>query len=165
MQPQPIKVRPWICLAARSDIGVADNIFNGKVLLQKADQMRQTLVLAIGKYLLVTTFQFNPQGEIVAAHASTPVRCTGMPGASADRHELHDLAITPDKKVRGNFQFMDGTIVRMLGGIKAIGEKTLDAITAELTGRQADGMDYQQSDCFSCGACILIRRRHTADIR
>src|SRR4030066_2601428 len=66
-----------------------------------------------------------------------------MPGALVQRHELDNLAITANQKMRGNREVLDLPVIRMFVRVKTVAEKLLDTPTAELSRREADGMDNQ----------------------
>lgn len=49
-------------------------------------------------------------------------------------------------------------IVRMRAGIESIGEEPVDAVTAELSGRQADAVHYHQLNGGALGPIVLVGR-------
>src|SRR2546430_6762355 len=54
---------------------------------------------------------------------SAPARRAGMPRAPLHRHELQQLAVAPDEKVRRQLQSRDVAEIRMRGGVEPVGDR------------------------------------------
>ena len=110
-------------------------------------------------WILIAPLQFDTDGKIVAAGAILEVGFTGMPGALLKGYVLHDLTIAADQRVGGNREPANLSKVVVRVGAELIAEQLVDPRAAELTGRQADGVNYQQVDVGICRARITIGRR------
>lgn len=64
-----------------------------------------------------------------------------MPRALKTRHELDQLTIAANEKMRRDFEILNGLIIRMIGRIEGIGEQRFDAAPTEFTGRQRNIVD------------------------
>ena len=144
VQKLPVEAWAGVGLAARGNIGMADNVFHRIGAAQEGKQCAQLLVLLRHEFLPVAAFQFDAERKIVAARTSAPCGLTGMPGASLARDELDQLAIAPDQEVRRNAQAADASEIGMGVRVEAIGEQPDDVVAAKLFRWQADGMDDDQ---------------------
>lgn len=86
---------------------MADDLINGELLLQQANQSRKPNVLYRLEGLVVAAFNFNAQRKVVTAVLATPRGDTGMPSALGDGNKLNDIAISPDEEMRGHAQILD----------------------------------------------------------
>src|SRR2546430_16895409 len=77
---------------------------------------------------------------------SAPARRAGVPRAPLHRHELQQLAVAPDEKVRRQLQSRDVAEIRMRGGVEPVGEQPLDRVAAVLPPRQADRGQHEEPD-------------------
>jgi hypothetical protein len=157
VEPRPIEERPGVCLAARCDVGVANDIFDRVVVAQNLGQGHQASILWRSERGLVAAFKLDANREIVAALPRAPLRNSSVPSAHSTWHELDHLAPAANQEVRRNAQRLDFPIVGMLFGIEAVGKQSGDAVAAKLPWRQADGVDDQQSDRFIGRPVVAIR--------
>lgn len=120
-------------------------------------------VLGIGVGQVVSAFQFDTDGEIVAAFTPVKTRNASVPGAIEQRHELGHRPVTLDEQMRRHGQVLDAVEVRMLIGVQAILEKLLDLAGAKTGWRQTDVVDHQQGNRFAFRAGIEVRRGAVGD--
>ncbi len=140
LQQMPIKKRPRIGLATRSDIAVADQTTSTRriMLPQCFYHSCQHFILSIIERQLITPFQLDTNGEVVAVLTPQILRATGMPGTLIERHKLHNLAITPNQQMRRHFQLINLGKIRMHIRRKLAQKKLFNIRAAKLARRQAD---------------------------
>ncbi len=159
LQQMPIKKRARISLATRSDITMPDQT-TGTVrimLPQCFYHSCQHFILSIIERLLITAFQLDADGEIIAVLAPQILRAAGMPGALIKGHELNDLAITPDQQMCRHLKLMNLGEVRMRIRRKLSQKKLLDIRAAKLAWWQADVVNDRERH-LAMGPRIEIRR-------
>ena len=152
----PIEKRTGIRLAARRDVGMANDVFDRIVLPQNADEPHQGRILRRIKRQLVTALEFDADREIVAAFDPIPTRGTGMPRAQAARHELHDPPIATNQEMSGDAQELDFTVIGMRPGVQRIGKKAHDTVAAKQPRGQRYGMNHDQPYRLAGGPLIAI---------
>ena len=103
----PIKARPRIIFALRRDVLMTGNMGNGVVLANACAQRIERFVLFWLKRLALQAFEFNANGVIVAVSASTVVRDAGMPRSLVAAHQLDQLAVPADEKMRRHLEALD----------------------------------------------------------
>ncbi len=79
---------------------MSGDVLNGVVIAQASGQSEQCGILRISERCGVAAFEFDADGEIVAAFTVLPVRDTGVPGAVVARHKLNQTAVTADEEMR-----------------------------------------------------------------
>ena len=156
----PLKARTGIGFAPRRNITVADHRFNRIAATQVGKQLVERQVLGILEGKLVTTLEFDADGEVVAILSTQPGRNTGMPGTAGAGNELDQFAVTANKEMGRNPQVLYFTKIVMRLGIETIGKQLNDSRSAEFAGRQTDGVDDDQSDRFIRGPLITVQRWH-----
>src|SRR5215831_5686053 len=154
----PVEIRPGIGLAPGSDVAVSGALRDGKARAERRRERREHGVLHVLERRVVGSLELDADREIVAAGPSLPGGFPGMPRPAPARDELDQLSRTAYQKMGGHSQSGDPSVIRMPSGIEAVGEKTLDAVPAELPGRQADRVDYDQLDGRALGTVIAIGR-------
>lgn len=162
MQARPVKMRSWIGLAAGRDIAVADDalrVQGRESLEQGIANAAQYLVLYKLIQTIIAAFQFDADGEIVAAFATLETGFPGMPGAAIEGNILHHFAVAADQYMRRYLQFGDFLKIRMSGGIKGIAKQGIDPRSAEFARWQADTVDYQQLDGTFSRPLVAVGRR------
>ncbi|MNR11342.1 hypothetical protein D3C85_1276380 [compost metagenome] len=87
-----------------------------------------------------------------------------MPGASAERHVLHQLAIAADQAVGRDSQLMDLAEIGMSGGIQLAEKEVIYPGAAKLSRRQADTVHHQQGDIVRAAAFIVMGGWHPAGL-
>ena len=157
---RPVKMRAGVGFASsrRRDIAVADAVSYRIRGAQCRDEARQNQILRLLERQIVRTFKFDANREIVTAMSIAPLRFTCMPGARPAGHELDQLAIAADQKVRRNTPVGNFTKIGVSLRIKTIGKQLGDRISTKASGRQADVVDYQQFDGAFSRASVAIRR-------
>lgn len=155
----PVKMRAGICFAStrRRDIAVADAVGNWIRCTQFRDEVRQNHILHLLERQIVRAFEFDANREIIATISITPLGFTCMPGARPARHELNQLAIATDEKVRRNASVGNFTKVGVSLRIKTIGKQLGDRISTKAPGWQADVVNHKQLDGAILRARIAIR--------
>lgn len=126
---------------------------------QPADQALQCRVLRIGELLCVATFEFDPDGEIVATGPPPPTGCAGMPGPGCKRNKLNRGPVARDHHMSRNPEVGERLEIRMSTRIQDIQEQVLDEGAAELAGREADRVDHDQLRPHALRPRIEIRTR------
>ncbi len=122
-------------------------------------QRNETAVLGIGIGNVVSTFQLDADGIVVAPFAPAKRGNAGMPRAMIEGDELDDFTVAPDQRVRGDAHVLDLAKVGMPGSVEPIGEKIDNAGPAELPRRQADAVHHQQIDGRTGWAGVAVGRR------
>ena len=126
--------------------------------------MRKRLVLRILIGNLIRALKLDANRKIIAGGPAFKLRVACVPGARAEGHELHDLPVAPDERMRGD------ALLRNLGeagvpiGREAAREELIDPGTAELARRQTDAMHNDELRHDAGGARIEMRREHLCDI-
>ncbi len=159
LQQMPIKKRPRISLATRSDITMSDQTTSAlRIMLPQCFYHScQHFILSIIERQLITAFQLDADGEIIAVLTPQILRATGMPGALIKCHELNDLAITPNQQMRRHLKLMNFGKVWMHIRRKLSQKKLLDIRAAKLARRQADVVNDGERH-LAIGPRIEIRR-------
>ena len=93
-------------------------------------------VLRRGVASRVRPFQLDADREVVAPGAAAPRRFAGVPRPPRAAYELHEPAVAPNEKMRGDAEVGDWPERRMCARIEAVGEEALDRVTAEVAGRK-----------------------------
>ena len=153
-------MRSGIRLAARRDVGMADDILDRVASAQGADEATESEILVRLEGQLVAAFQLDADGEIVAALQAAPRRGAGMPGAQAARNELQQPAVAPDQEMGGDAQMPDLGVIGMRLRVEGAGKQPLDAVAAELSRRKGNGVDHDQLRRGALGSRIAVRRGH-----
>ena len=79
-----------------------------------------------------------------------------MPGPQIAVYKLIQIAIAPDKEVRGYFNPPELVEVSMRIAIERVSEKIQHFIATKLTRRQADRVDHDQVNIAAIGALAEI---------
>lgn len=79
-----------------------------------------------------------------------------MPCPFGEWHELYELSIAPNKQMRGDFQASDLAEVLMTVPVQRIGKQSFDFRATELAWRQADAMQDNKINVYTCWAWILV---------
>lgn len=139
-QQMPVKKRPRIGLAARGDIAMSDQT-TGTLRIMRPKcfyHSCQHFILSIIERQVITPFQLDADGKIIAVLAPLILRTTGMPGTLIECHKLNYLAITPNQQMRRHLKLADFGKIRVRIRRKLPQEKLLDPGAAKLARRQAD---------------------------
>ena len=103
----PIKAHSRIIFALWRDVLMTGNMGNGVVLANARAQRIERFVLFWLKRLPFEAFEFNANGVIVAVSATTVARGTGMPRSIVAAHQLDQLAVPADEKMRRHLESLD----------------------------------------------------------
>lgn len=114
--------------------------------------LRRSIVNEIGP------FELDPDRKIVAITPSLPRGRAGMPRPSRQGHELHQITLSPDQKMRRYPQIRDGGKGFVFRRIQTVAKKGLDPRSAEFSRRQADAMHHDQIGSAVGWAQVEIRR-------
>ena len=102
---------------------------------QSTTNSGQHLVLPVGIGLLVGTFQFNTDAEIIAVGATEKTGLPSMPGPFAEIDKLQQLAAAPDQHMGGHPDIANFLKKGVLLPVQTVGKKALYTITlAALVG-------------------------------
>src|SRR5882672_3793570 len=113
-ETSPVERRPGVGLAARCDVGMADDVDDGVARSQKQKQTAQARVLSPRVGLVVDALELDTDGKIVAALAAAPDRRARVPRAARAGDELNQLAVAPDEEMRRHLQIAHRLVVGML---------------------------------------------------
>ena len=139
-ESRPVEGRAGICLSSGSDIAVADDIGDRVAPLQRLHQQGKAVVLPSRIRSAVCSFEFNANGEVIAALPALPSRYPGVPGTPLAADELQQESVAADKKVRRHPKPPQFGVVRRVSLPEATGEKPLDVVAGEPSRRQADAV-------------------------
>ena len=101
-QSFPDETGAGVGFACWRDIRVSGQCLDRIMLAQQPYQPEQLLVLRLIEWLLVATFEFYADGEIITTFAVLPGRYSGMPCALVARDKLNQLPVSADQKMRRN---------------------------------------------------------------
>jgi len=96
----PVKIRAGVGLASGGNVAVTGDAFDRKGGAQREGQFVQHGILRVGEWHVVTAFQLDADGKIVAARPALPNGYARVPGALQNRNELDELTLAADVKVR-----------------------------------------------------------------
>ena len=99
-ESRPVESAAGIGLAAGRHMLMTSHIEVPPLVIEGSQQRDQTRILRCLEALTLKPLQFDADRKVIAVGASAPLRCASMPGAFAAGHELHALAIAPNKKMR-----------------------------------------------------------------
>lgn len=133
-------------------------------LLEVTGKRGQTLILGVGKRLIVTTLQLNTDGKIIALLPSVEAGLSRVPGLFIERNILSELTMAVNQRMRGHPQIGDISEVRVRSRIQLIAKQIVDPAAAVLPRRQTDIVDDQQINLRACWPLAEIGRHHVPDV-
>lgn len=89
---------------------------------QSRRHVPQAFILGIGKKLVVCSFEFDTDTELVAVFLALKTGFTGMPCLEVERYVLGNIPGAIDKQVCRDLQARDLFEVRMGTWLQAVGE-------------------------------------------
>ena len=135
---------------------VTGDVIDSVALGQCGAQTGQRLDLHHLKITPFNAFKFDANGVVIAIVLPQIMRSSGMPGAQIAIDKLIQIAIAPDKEVRGYFDTSELVEVRVRIAIERVSEKIKHLFPAKLARRQADGVDHDQVNIPANGAVAEI---------
>ncbi len=146
LQVLPVEPWTWVEFSSLSDMLVSCDVFDRVLMLDDLDQACQAGVLHGLEVTPFEAFEFDADGVVVTVAAIEPAGLARMPGAIVAADKLPQAAISVDQKVGRNLNAANGLKVGVRVPVQPVGKESLDFVTAEHTGRQADGVDDDQVD-------------------
>ena len=152
----PVKPGPRISLAFGGNVLMADQTLNRIAPADRFEQAPQAHILSRLESQTLQAFELDANGEIIAVAASCPSRSTRMPSATATRHKLNKLTITPDQKVSRHLQALKRLKFNMCQRVQAIVEQVVDMGAPIDPCGQADRMQNNHVDRHALGTGPVI---------
>ena len=109
----PFKTGAGIGFAPWRDIGMTDRGLDRIAPRQCGNEGRQAMVLGLLEGLVVTPFELDADGKIIAARTTLPEGNARMPGTIETGDELNKRAVAPNQKMRGHMQIAQRCKIRM----------------------------------------------------
>lgn len=145
----PVECFTRVGFSSRRNVAVPHNPVTrdaGPGAHQQLGQSSELCVLRSGKRHVVSAFQLYTDREVITRRSSVKGRVTGMPRSCLERDILSDVSGSADQDVSRHAQLRDVLEVGMTLGREGIVEQVIYPWTTKLTGRQTDGMDYDEID-------------------
>ena len=113
--------------------------------------------MALSVRVLVGTFQFYANTEIIAVLTTCKTGRTSVPGPAPQIDELQQPPVATNQQVGRHIHASDFVIRRVFIAVQAVGEESLDGITAITAGGQGNIVQHQQVGDRTHGSGIAIR--------
>lgn len=128
LETRPIEGRTGIGFTLRRNIAVTHHMVPGdsRICRHNAGRhLRESLILVAAIGPVITAFQFNADGEIIAPRPRAELRFARMPGPLGKWDELNQLAFAPNEQVRRDFHTEQGRKTGIRRIVEGVGEQSL----------------------------------------
>lgn len=159
VQSRPIEALARIIFSSGCNVFMACNVPNGKLQQEGRAQPGQRCILSIFKKTSFKSFEFDPNGVIVAIISPTITGSTGMPCTVIAADKLQQFTRAADKKMGRYSDVPNALKIGVLVPGELVGKQALNMLPAILAWRQADRMQYQQINLCTIRARAIIWRR------